>query len=61
MRSEESRRQQAAYDRENTARVNMKLNRKTDADILDRLAEESNRQAYIKMLIRADIKRRLSV
>lgn len=61
MRSEESRRQQAAYDRENTVRVNMKLNRKTDADILDRLAEESNRQAYIKVLIRADIKRRLSV
>lgn len=60
MRSEESRRQQAAYDKENTVRVNMKLNRKTDADILDRLAEESNRQAYIKVLIRADIKRRLS-
>lgn len=45
----------AKYDRENTKQVVMKLNRKTDADILEKLTEEPNVQGYIKGLIRKDL------
>lgn len=47
---------QARYDTANTTQVVLKLNRRTDADILSRLASVGNRQGYIKALIRADIK-----
>lgn len=50
--------QQADYDRRNTTQVVLKLNRKTDADILGHLAAQDNRQGYIKKLIREDIARR---
>ena len=46
------------YQRENIVRVVVKLNRKTDADILARLEAEDNRQGYIKRLIREDMERR---
>lgn len=46
------------YQRENIVRVVVKLNRKTDADILARLEAEDNRQGYIKRLIREDAARR---
>lgn len=49
---------QAKYDAEHTTGVYLKLNNKNDADILDRLASVSNKQGYIKELIREDIKRR---
>lgn len=45
------------YDRENTRAVKFKLNLKTDADILAKLEAESNKQGYIKRLIREDIAR----
>ena len=48
----------AKYDAEHTTGVYLKLNNKNDADILDRLASVSNKQGYIKELIREDIKRR---
>lgn len=48
---------QARYDAKNTVSVTLKINRRTDADILARLAQESNRQGYIKRLIRDDIAR----
>ena len=51
---------QARYDAENTTRICLKLNRKTDADILSKLDEakqDAGIQAYIKRLIRADIKK----
>ena len=51
-------RAQAKYDAEHTTGVYLKLNKKNDADILDRLASVSNKQGYIKELIREDIKRR---
>ena len=35
----------------------LKLNKKTDADILAKLDETENKQGYIKHLIREDIKR----
>ena len=47
-----------AYDAENTTRVAIKLNNKTDADILAHLAQQRNKQGYIKELIRADMERK---
>ena len=43
------------YDRAHTVRVAIKLNKKTDADILAQLGRQDNKQGYIKALIRADI------
>lgn len=45
----------ARFDAEHTTQIKLKLNNKTDADILARLAQEPNKQGYIKRLIRADI------
>jgi hypothetical protein len=47
----------AKYDAANTIQIHLKLNRKTDADILARLAEMDSKQGYIKALIRADIEK----
>ena len=47
---------QARYDKENTRLVVLKLNRKTDADILLKLEETGNKQGYIKELVRKDIR-----
>ncbi len=44
------------YDKANTIQVKLKLNRKTDRDILEALERSGNKQGYIKRLIRADIK-----
>lgn len=55
MASEAQRKATAKYDKENTVQFRMKLNLKTDKDILDRLASVPNKQGYIKALIRADI------
>ena len=46
------------YDKENTKRVFIKLNKNTDKDILDYLESVSNKQGYIKELIRKDMKPR---
>lgn len=43
------------YDSQNTMQIKLKLNTKTDKDILDKLATV-NKQGYIKELIRKDIK-----
>ena len=48
----------ARYDAANTRQIKMKLNIKTDADILQALDAETNKQAFIKRLIRAEIARR---
>lgn len=45
----------AAYDRKNTIQVKLKLNKKYDADIIDKLDTVGNKQGYIKQLIRDDI------
>lgn len=45
----------AISDKKNAFRVAMKLNIRTDADILARLDAQENKQAYVKRLIRADI------
>lgn len=49
-------RAQAKYDKDNTVQVKLKLNKKTDKDIITRLAAADNQQGYIKELIRADIR-----
>ena len=54
-------RAQAKYDKDNTVQINLKLNKKTDADIIARLAAADNRQGYIKELIRLDILRDNSI
>ena len=45
------------YDEANTKQVHLKLNVKTDADILDHLKNQENVQGYIKKLIREDMGR----
>lgn len=48
---------QKRYDAANTRQVHLKLNRRTDKDVLARLDEVPSKQGYIKGLIRADIER----
>lgn len=43
------------YDQDNTTRVSLKLNNKTDADILEYLESVDNKQGTIKQLIREAI------
>lgn len=45
-----------AWKKANTTRYVIRLNNHTDADILERLAEQESKQGYIKRLIRQDIK-----
>jgi hypothetical protein len=45
------------YDTANTKQIKLKLNVKTDADILQHLATQENIQGYIKKLIREDMNR----
>lgn len=45
----------AKYDKQNTKKIMLKLNTKTDADILKRLDSLPNKQGYIKELIRKDM------
>lgn len=50
----------AQYDRENTRRINLKLNNKTDADIirqLETMKDQEGIQGYLKRLIREDMKK----
>lgn len=57
MTTDAQKRAVAKYDRENAVSLVMKLNRKTDQDILARLAAVESKQGYIKRLIREDIAR----
>ena len=50
-------RAQEKYDKDNTIQIKLKLNKKTDRDIIDRLSAADNIQGYIKELIRLDILR----
>lgn len=55
MASEAQKRATEKYDKANTKQIMMKLNKGTDADILEKLATVGNVQGYIKELIRKDI------
>ena len=46
----------AEYDKMNCTRINLKLNNKTDADIIRKLNRVENTQGYIKSLIRENMK-----
>lgn len=58
MATEAQKRAVAKYDKANTTQFLIKLNNKTDADIITKLEAVDNRQGYIKNLIREDIKGR---
>ena len=55
MATEAQKRASAKYDRANTKTYALKLNVKTDAYIMARLAEVPNVQGYLKQLIRRDM------
>lgn len=52
--SEAQKRATAKYDAQNTVTVHLKLNKKTDEDIIRKLAGVGSKQGYIKDLIRQD-------
>lgn len=45
------------YEKNNCTRVSIKLGNKTDADIIEKLNKQDNKQGYIKQLIRDDIRK----
>lgn len=48
---------QKRYDAKNTRQLHLKLNRRTDWDVLEKLDSVPSKQGYIKALIRADLNR----
>ena len=44
-----------AWRKENQQRLNLHMNKKTDADIIAHLEQQDSKQGYIKCLIRQDI------
>lgn len=48
---------QNKYDANNTRKFGLKLNRKTDKEIIEKLESVDSIQGYIKSLIRADIEK----
>ena len=55
--TEAKRRAIQKYDSANTRQIHLKLNLKTDADILSKLDEVDSIQGYIKDLIRKDMRK----
>ena len=55
MTRESQKRAVRKYDDANTVQFRMKLNKKTDKDILKKLDEVDNKQGYVKKLIRDDL------
>ena len=55
--SEAQRKSVKKYNDANTKLLQIRLNLKTDKDILDWLAQISNKAGYVKELIRVDIPR----
>ena len=55
--SEARKRATAKYDAKMTTGIYLKLNKKTDEDILCWLDRQPNKQGYIKELIRKDMER----
>ena len=46
------------YDKANTSQLKLKLNLKTDKDIIEALERSGNKQGYIKRLIREDLQKK---
>lgn len=57
MATEAQIRAQVKYDAANTRQVHLKLNLRTDKDVLEKLDSVPSKQGYIKSLIRADLKK----
>lgn len=57
MLTESQKKAQAKYDKANTRQFHLKLNRRTDGDVLEKLDSVPSKQGYIKELIRADLKK----
>ena len=57
MTTDAQRKAQRRYDARNTRQVHIKLNLRTDKDVLDKLDEVPSKQGYIKRLIREDLER----
>lgn len=55
MMTEAQKKASKKYDQHNTKVITFKFNKTTDADILEQLERQDNRQGYIKQLIRNDI------
>ena len=53
--TEAQRKAQRRYDARNTRQVHIKLNLRTDKDVLEKLDEVQSKQGYIKRLIREDL------
>ena len=47
---------QQKYDNANTIFIGLKLNKKTDKDIIDRLNAEPNKQGFIKQILKQYLK-----
>lgn len=47
------------YQRENTVQINLRLSKKYDADVIEKLnsLEDIGKATYLKELVRADIKK----
>lgn len=50
----------AIWDKNNTTQYRIKLNNNTDKDIIAHLESQTNRQGYLKRLIREDMARQQS-
>ncbi len=53
--TEAQKRARKKYEKKTKVQVLLKLNRNTDKDILAKLERVSNKQGYIKQLIRRDL------
>lgn len=58
MTTEAAKAAKARYDAKTARYFSLKLNRNTDADIIQHLETQESIQAYLKNLIREDMKRR---
>ena len=58
MTSEARKRAQLKYNKAHTKQVTLRLNKRTEADIIEWLGKADNKQGYIKALIRADMVRK---
>ena len=56
MTTEAQKRATAKYDASNTQKIVLKLNTRTDADVLEWLAQQPNKQGAIKKLIRNEMR-----
>lgn len=57
MVSEAKKRAQLKYDKENTRQIILKLNTKTDADVIGKLDSVGNKQGFLKDLVRTSLRR----